>query len=54
MSNEILRREQIEVEMEKDLFGKEDDLKRLGEELKIKEQEFLGLLNEYQQKIKSN
>ncbi|XP_068747912.1 coiled-coil alpha-helical rod protein 1-like [Montipora capricornis] len=54
MSNEISRREQIEAEMEKDLSGKEDDLKRLGEELKTKEQEFLGLLNEHQQKIKSN
>jgi len=54
MRDEISRREQIQIEIQKDLAVKEDTLKNLKDELKAKEQEYMITITEYKEKLQTN
>lgn len=54
MREEISKKEQIQMQMGKDLSSKEKDLKRLTEELKTREHKFSEIMKEQEEKMKSN
>ncbi|XP_067032627.1 coiled-coil alpha-helical rod protein 1-like [Acropora muricata] len=54
MREEISKKEQIQMQMGKDLSSKEKDLKSLTEELKTREHKFSEIMKEQEEKMKSN